>query len=96
MEKNKLQWWVPMSYQAEQARRELSEIFSPAAIGRILLATLAIFAMAAYLLPKRIPELEFDWMSAFVKCMGVLVLILAVGSAMTFISPIVSLLPFAP
>jgi hypothetical protein len=90
-EKTKLQWCVPMTYHAEEARRELSAIFSPAAIGRIILATLAIFAMAAYLLPKWIPELEFDWVSALVKCMGVLVLILAVGSALSFIPPIVRL-----
>jgi hypothetical protein len=89
LEKSKLQWWVPMSYQAEQARRDLSKIFSPAAIARIILAEVLVFAAVAFLLTQRIPDLQFDWLSAFLKCMGALFIILSMCCALAFIPPMV-------
>ena len=93
MNKTKTQWWVPIKYHAKQTRRELSGIFSPAAIGRIILATLAILAMAFRLTHKWLPEIEFDLVSGFVKCIGVIVIFPATGSAMSIIPPLVRITP---
>lgn len=89
IEKSKLQWWMPMPYQVERAKRNLSKVFSPAAIARIVLAVVVVFAAAAYLLPQTIPELEFDWMSAFLKCVGFLLVILVMCCVLAFIPPMV-------
>ncbi len=89
-EKSKMQWWVPMSYHVAQAKRDLRIIFSPIAIARIVLAIVMIFIAAAYLLPRRIPDFEFDWFSAFFKCMGFLLVILGMGCALAFIPPMLT------
>lgn len=91
--KHKLQWWVPLSYQAEQAKSDLRKIFSPAAVVRIVLAVAAIFVAAAYLLPQWVPGVEFDWTMAFLKCMGFLVVILGMCCALAFIPPKLTVSP---
>jgi hypothetical protein len=93
IEKNKLHWWVPFRYQAEQAQREIPSVFSMGVLVRIVLVILGIFLLAAYLLPQRIPNLEFDWLGAFQKCMGALVLILAMCCALAFAPPMVMVTP---
>ena len=88
-DKTKFQWWVPISYQAEQAKCEIRKAFTPGAILRIVLFFAAVFLAVAYLLPQRVPHFEFDWVAAFVKCLGMLVVILAMCCALAFIPPMV-------
>jgi hypothetical protein len=89
----KLQWWVPFRYQTEQARCEIHAVFSRDVLIRIVLVILGIFLLVAYLLPQMIPDLEFDWLGAFLKCMGALVLILAMCCALAFVPPMVMVTP---
>ena len=90
IKKDKLQWWVPFRYQAEQAKREIPAVFSKDVLIRIVLAIFAIFILVSYVLPQRIPDLEFDWFAAFLKCMGALALILAMCCAIAFVPPMVT------
>jgi hypothetical protein len=72
-----LSWLVPTSFQFEEAKRELAKALPPAAIVRLVLSVFIIIALAAHYLPKYIPDLEFDWTSALLKCLGLLIAILA-------------------
>lgn len=83
----KLSWWVPLRHQAEQAKREIPKLFSPAVLARIVLGCVLVFLAAAYLLPQRFPEVEFDWLFAFLKCLGVLAVILAMCCLIALVPP---------
>ena len=92
-DKQILQWWVPMRYQVTEAKREIPKVFSLLGIMRIVLAFSAVFIAAAYLLPREIPGLDFDWFAAFLQCMGALVVILATCCALAFVPPMVTVTP---
>ena len=66
-EQGKIQWRVPLRCQVEEAKREISRVLSPAVLIRIAIAVVVIFLAAAYLLAKIIPDLEFDWLAAFLR-----------------------------
>ena len=87
--KIKFSWWVPLSFQLAEARRELPEIFPRATIIRMVLAVIAVVAIAAYYLPTRFPGLEFDWGRALVVCLVCLVAILASSCLIVLIPPII-------
>ncbi|MFO1489886.1 MAG: hypothetical protein U1F87_02975 [Kiritimatiellia bacterium] len=82
-----------MQYQIDLAKRELPKIFTPAALVRITVMAIAVFLAASYLMPKLIQGFEFDWVSAFLKCMVCLAVILAMCCAMVIIPPMVTVSP---
>ena len=72
-----LSWWVPLSFQLAEARRELPKVLPRRAVLRMVLAVFLVVALGAHYLPTYIPCLEFDWMTALLKCLAALVLLLA-------------------
>lgn len=62
-----------------RGQTRIKKTFSLAVLIRILVATILVFIVTRHMLLKHIPDLEFDWILAFFTCLGVLVLILAMG-----------------
>jgi hypothetical protein len=92
-DRNKLSWWVPMRHQVQQAKRDIPMVFPRVVLFRVIIAAVAIFLAAAYLLPQLFPGLEFDWLQAFLKCMALLAVILAMCCALAFVPPLVMITP---
>ena len=90
---NKISWWVPLSFQAAQARGELAKIFTVAALLRILAAIALVFFVSSYVLARVVPDLEFDWLHTFIKCLGLLGVILAMSCLITLVPPFVTITP---
>jgi hypothetical protein len=88
-----ISWNIPFAVHRADAIRELSVIFSPAVLMRIVLAFIAVFIGAFYASQRYLPELEFDWIMAFLKCAGVLVVILAMCCAISFAPPSITVTP---
>jgi len=87
--KTELSWWVPLSFQLAEAKRELPRIFPQVAILRMVLAVIAAVGIASYYLPMRIPNLEFDWIRALFECLACLFALLALCCFIVLIPPFV-------
>ena len=93
MMKTKLSWWVPFGSQVSKAKRELPKVFPIRVIVRLFLSVLVLIIVGATVLPRSIPELEFDWTHALLICLVSLAAILAMCCVISLIPPYVVVTP---
>lgn len=84
---DKISWMVPFKWHFPKAKSELSDAFSPAAIIRIMLAIVCVFVAVAYATGKYVPDLEFDWTDAVLKCLISLVAIIGMCFILAILPP---------
>lgn len=82
---NQLSWWEPSSRRVSEISRELTDIYSLPALVRIAIAVACISVIAAFLLKRYLPELEFDWVKATLKAFGIGCLMIAASSLLAFL-----------
>ena len=82
-----------MPFQFKEAKRELRKSLPLSAIIRLVFSVVIIIALTAHFLPKYIPDLEFDWTSALIKCLCFLGLILAMCVVISILPPQVQVTP---
>ena len=87
---NDISWSVPFSVQLAEAKCELPKIFSIWALVRIVLAIIVIFIIAFYAIEQYIPDVEFNWIGAFLKCIGMLILLLGMCCAIALCTPTIT------
>lgn len=93
MMKTTLSWWVPFESQVSEAKREIPNVFPLRVIVRLFLSVLILIMIGAAVLPRVLPELEFDWTHAFFICLVSLVAILAMCCVLALIPTYVMVTP---
>ena len=67
-EKTSLTWFVPFAVHKQKTLDELKKAFPAAALIRIALAFTVFYIAIRHILIRKIPELDFEWTTAYLQC----------------------------